>query len=343
MNLPWWIALFSLVALAAAFFWPRYGLRSVWREAQAHRARVQREDTLKHIYTLRAAGQSPTVQSVAGALQIDLGKAAAIIEDLEKHGLLSSTNGALALTDIGQEYALQIVRAHRLWERYLADRTGYDRKDWHREAERQEHRLTPEAMEALAAQLGNPRYDPHGDPIPTETGELRPLEGQSLASLEPRQTGRIVHLEDEPAQVYEQLMDAGLHVGMQVRVTDKDAQSIRFQAEGRPHSLTHFQAGSVEVQPLEAVPAAGPPPVTLAQIPLGGAARIVRLSAACQGAERRRLLDLGFIPGTQVKVVMRSPGGDDLRAYEVRGTQIALRREQAEMLLVDGGRLTADG
>ncbi len=334
MNLPWMIALFSLVALTAVFLWPRYGLLAVWREAQAQRARVQREDTLKHVYTLCTAGQSPTVQSVAGALQIDLGKAAALIEDLERHGLLASTDGALSLTEIGREYALQIVRAHRLWERYLADRTGYDRKDWHREAERQEHRLSPDEMEALAAQLGNPRYDPHGDPIPTETGDLRPLQGQSLASLEPAQSGRIVHLEDEPAQVYEQLMDAGLHVGMQVRVTDKDTQSIHFQAEGRPHSLTHFQAGSVEVAPLEAAEAAGPPPMTLAQIPLGGTARLLRLSAACQGAERRRLLDLGFIPGTQVKVVMRSPGGDDLRAYEVRGTQIALRREQADMLLV---------
>ncbi len=331
MIFPWLIA---LAALASLFLWPRHGLLAVWRETRAQQERIRREDALKHIHTLRSAGQSPTLQSVAGALQVSLGQAAEIIEDLERHGLVVSVEGALDLTHIGREYALQIVRAHRLWERYLAERTGYDRKDWHREAERQEHRLTPGEMAALAAQLGNPRYDPHGDPIPTETGELRPLQGQSLASLQPDQAGRIIHVEDEPAQVYEQLMDAGLHVGMQVRVTDKDESRVHFQADGRPQSLTHFQAESVSIRPMKEAPPPGPLPATLAQIPLGGAARIVRLSPACQGPERRRLLDLGFVPGTLVKVSMRSPGGEDLRAYEVRGTQIALRREQAEMVLV---------
>ncbi len=76
------------------------------------------------------------------------------------------------LTDQGREYALHIVRTHRLLERYLADRTGVLPEDWHGEAERREHKLSPEDRESLAARLGHPLYDPHGDPIPTAAGEL---------------------------------------------------------------------------------------------------------------------------------------------------------------------------
>ncbi|MBK9229766.1 MAG: hypothetical protein IPO15_02505 [Anaerolineae bacterium] len=65
-----------------------------------------------------------------------------------------------------------MVRAHRLWERYLADETGYQPLAWHELADQMEHRLTPAAANALAATLGNPTYDPHGDPIPSAEGDV---------------------------------------------------------------------------------------------------------------------------------------------------------------------------
>lgn len=73
--------------------------------------------------------------------------------------------------------------------------------------------------------------------------------------------------------------------------------------------------------------------IPLAHVKTGQKARIVRLSDACQGVERRRLLDLGFVPHTDVAVEMISPSGDPT-AYRVRGAQIALRREQASLIYV---------
>ncbi|RMF48692.1 MAG: DNA-binding protein [Anaerolineae bacterium] len=296
---------------------------------QAHQQRVHREDALKHLYE----NPSPTLQSVAGALHISIERAATVLDDLESHGLMRWHEGGIALTSAGKEYALQVIRAHRLWERYLAERTGYPQDDWHRQADSAEHRLSPSELDALAEQLGHPRYDPHGDPIPTSEGRLQPLEGQALSTLSPDQSAHIVHLEDEPAGIYRHLTASGLHVGQHIRVTGRDAQGIHFQADGRAHTLTHLQAESVSVQPAENM--TQPIRRTLAQISLGEKATIAGISSACQGPERRRLLDLGFVPGTEVRVVMQSPGGRDLRAYEVRGTMIALRRNQAEMLLVN--------
>ncbi len=318
------------VLLAAALFWPRHGLLALWRSFRRQQQRIQREDALKHLYESPA----PTLQSVAGALEVPLAKAAELVNDLEAHGLLRLDSGRLHLTPQGEEYALQVIRAHRLWERYLADQTGYSRQEWHRKAEALEHRLSPDELNDLADRLGHPRYDPHGDPIPTAEGRFKPLEGQPLSTLEPEQSARIVHLEDEPASIYDHLTSAGLHVGMQVRVTGRDDAGIHFQAEGRAHTLTRVQAENVSVQRVEAAPLVEDAPRTLAHLPLGGEARIRGISPACQGAERRRLLDLGFVPGTLVRVAMQSPGGRDLRAYEVRGTLIALRRNQAELLLV---------
>ncbi len=99
-------------------------------------------------------------------------------------GLIASSNGDFVLTPAGQESALHIIRAHRLWERYLADETGFSEAEWHAQAEFLEHELEPSDVNALSAQLGNPLHDPHGDPIPTAGGDLVTHGGMPLPALE---------------------------------------------------------------------------------------------------------------------------------------------------------------
>ncbi len=81
-------------------------------------------------------------------------------------------NGAWRLTEPGRDYATQVVRAHRLWETYLAEETGLDESQWHARAHRREHELSRSEIDELAARIGNPTHDPHGDPIPTSEGDL---------------------------------------------------------------------------------------------------------------------------------------------------------------------------
>ena len=83
--------------------------------------RILIEDALKHIHSCERSQREPSAQSVAGALQITLDEAASLLASLAARGLLVVKTGDFYLTSAGSEYALQIIRAHRLWERYLAD------------------------------------------------------------------------------------------------------------------------------------------------------------------------------------------------------------------------------
>jgi DtxR family Mn-dependent transcriptional regulator len=235
----------------------------------------------------------------------------------------------------GRERALHIVRAHRIWERHLADRTGVEEELWHDEAERVEHHLSPSEVRDLSAELGHPTFDPHGDPIPPEGAGLWPIDGAPMTSLEAGDHARIVHLEDEPPAVYARLVAEGLTIGMEVHILDKSPESIRFWADGHLVVLAPITAANVTVRILQKQARDEPEQtVTLWDVAPGRQATVTSISKGCRGLMRRRLLDLGMVPGTVVTVERAAPGGDPV-AYRVRGATIALRENQARFIYVE--------
>jgi len=336
--LPWamshGLAIGLGVALIVLVVWPRHGLAARWRQAQELARRTRREDALKHILKCEANGRVATLDSIAGVLQITTSAAARLLEELEAGALLTFESGRLRLRSAGRELGLHIVRAHRLWESYLAEQTGVAEGEWHHRAERQEHLLTPQEADALAARLGHPTHDPHGDAIPKADGALEGEQGRTLNSVDPDTPAVITHIEDEPDTVYRQLMATGLRPGMRAFVIDKSPTRIRFWADGNEHVLAPVLAENVSIDLLpdfrteELIEEE-----FLSGLQPGVPARVIGLSPACRGPERRRLLDLGFVPGTRVEVEMVSPGGAPT-AYRVRGTVVALRREQANLIRV---------
>jgi DtxR family Mn-dependent transcriptional regulator len=299
--------------------------------------RVLLEDALKQLHQTEEAEGSPTIDSLAGALEVTRGVAVRLVEQLEQYGLVRSSGGRISLTTAGRSYALRMVRTHRLLERYLADRTGTAPGEWHDEAERREHALSEAETEQLSATMGHPRYDPHGDPIPTTTGELPTRLGRSLATFPPGTALTVVHLEDEPREAFERLLALGLRPGARLRLLEAAPNEIRFRFDGREQVLPPVVAGQITVEPLPDGESLDElPHPTLADIRPGEAARVVRLADACQGPQRRRLLDLGVVPGTIVTAEFSSPGGDPI-AYRIRGALIALRRVQAKLIQVDPG------
>ncbi len=310
------------------------GWRARRRRARDRRARIAREDALKYIHKTESKGRRPTLEGVAGAVGLSLDEAARLIGDMQTARLLVDSDGTPRLTETGRDSALHIIRAHRLWERYLAEETGFAEEDWHGRAEAREHELTPAELEALAARLGHPTHDPHGDPIPASDGALEPHGGAPLAGLAADQVGRIVHLEDEPAILYAQLVAEGLSPGQIVRNVTTTPERVHFWTNGDEHVLAPIVAANIFVTPLPGDAAgtavAGRP---LTALPLGESARVVALAAGLRGQERRRLLDLGLLPGTVVTAELRSPGGDPT-AYRIRGATIALRAEQARQIRI---------
>src|ERR1044071_9728637 len=122
--------------------------------------RILIEEILKHRYKCEQANRQPTLESIAGALHIQPDEVNPLIAKMMERHLLELVDNVLRLTPAGQDYALQVIRAHRLWERYLADETGVAQADWHTQAEQYEHQLSAAEVEALAARLGHPTHDP---------------------------------------------------------------------------------------------------------------------------------------------------------------------------------------
>lgn len=328
----------GVLLLTGVFLWPDKGILARWQQGRQMTDRARREDALKHIHKWQQNGRRPTVESIAGALHISTNKTTDLLTELQADQLVQFKNSNITLTPAGQDSALHIIRAHRLWERYLAEKTGFSESEWHSQADQQEHQLTPEAANALSARLGHPTHDPHGDPIPTAQGSYVEHGGQPLNELQPNVPGRIVHLEDEPEAVYAQLVAEGLYLGQVVRLIEATPTRIQFWTNGGEHLLAPIVASNISVVPLQmdvAETAVDDEIVgmKLADLPLGESAEVVKISPNCRGAERRRFMDLGILPGTEITAEMRSPSGEPT-AYRIRGASIALRQNQANYIYV---------
>lgn len=326
----------AVLAVLLLLFFPERGLVWRWQQTRRLSQRVLTEDALKFIHKTEMRGEKPTLAAIAGTLHINQNDTTVLLTHMQTEQLLTMQEGQIQLTPPGREAALHIIRAHRLWERHLAEETGYDEVEWHGRAEQIEHQLSPAEVDALAERLGHPTHDPHGDPIPSASGQMVTHGGIALTQLPLDKPARIVHLEDEPELVYAQLAAEGLHPGMTVRVMEASPERIRFWANGNEHRLAPILAANVSVVEVETAVAPEPAPIgePLTALKPGETGEVVAISPTCRGAERRRFMDLGILRGAKITAGFRSPSGDPV-AYQIRGATIALRREQAALISVN--------
>lgn len=322
-----------VVVLLIASLVPLWGWITRWRQGRWLRSREALEDALMHLHQREHSGHPASTESLAGALGVSTQLATLLAQRLAEQGLVRATTGGLLLTPEGHRLAIQIVRAHRLFERYLAYETAVSPSEVHQLAHRWQHTFTPEQVEQLDAYMGYPLHDPHGDPIPTPSGEIAPIEGQSLIDFPEGKSARIVHVEDEPPHVYAQIVAEGLRPGMIVHLLEKSPTRIVLESEADEHVLAPIVAANITVKEVSAEERGVTAGERLGQLPLGEKAVVLRIDEACQGLTRRRFMDLGITPGATIEAVMRSPFGDPT-AYRVRDTLIALRQEQADWIWV---------
>lgn len=240
------------------------------------------------------------------------------------------------LTQAGRTQAVQIMRAHRLTETFLARNSGLPAEQWHTAAASAEHSLTPDEVNALADRLGNPRFDPHGDPIPTREGLFPEASDQPLTSWPAGLPGVIAHIEDEPPRLFARLASQGVFAGMRFRVNSgaPSGTGLPLSLEGLEMCLPLELAGLIRVSALP--PGDTPTPAGARRLNALGDnqdAHVLALLPGCIGSERSRMLDLGFVPGSTVTPELASPLHGPV-AYRVRGTLIALRANQAAQVLV---------
>ena len=326
-----WIWL--LIFLIAAIFLPRYGVLAQYRDWRSAREREQVEDALKHLLDREQSGRHASPESLAGTLDLPRVKVTRLIADMESQGLLETQGAQLHLTAEGERWAIHVVRAHRLWERYLVDEARMPLNQIHHEAHRREHNLSEAQLNELDAALGHPTLDPHGDPIPSRDGKMASVESLPITSWQAEGPVQIVHIEDEPAIAYEQILAAGLRLGQVIRIIERTPQRFVLSDGETEYRLAPTVAANVSVVSLPASEIARANAVPLVALTQDQRGEIVSLDDAVQGFTRRRFLDLGLTPGTTIYPELGNFFGDP-RAYRVRGTLIALRKDQAAQIWV---------
>lgn len=324
------IFVFFLAALSV-IFWPEKGIIARWRWSKKASKKVLLEDALKHIYKCEEENTTCTYTSLAGALSREPNQIKPILDRLQSLDLLTFDNQGFQLTPNGKTYALRIIRIHRLWERYLAEETGVPETSWHSQAEIKEHKFSEEEANSISRKLGYPRYDPHGDPIPTASGDLPKDKGRPLTEFDEKDIVRVTEIEDEPPTVYAEIIEKGIHLGVQIEIVKKHKTRTDIIVGNKLMKVSSFLLSNIRaiyaVDELQISESYFP----LTSLKVGDKAEVVGISRACRGAQRRRLMDLGIVPGTVISKEMVSAGGDP-KAYNIRGAIIALRDEQANFV-----------
>jgi DtxR family Mn-dependent transcriptional regulator len=180
------------------------------------------EDYLKAIYHLSSQGGFATTSDIAAMLEVAPPSVSGMMKRLSETGLIEHVPyRGVQLTHQGRHAALQMIRRHRILEVYLTQQLGYDWGDVHAEAERLEHAVSEKLIDRMAGALGDPRYDPHGAPIPTATGEIEEAELVTLAAAAVGATLLLRQVGDENPARLRYLAEQGLTPGTRLTVLER--------------------------------------------------------------------------------------------------------------------------
>jgi DtxR family Mn-dependent transcriptional regulator len=180
------------------------------------------ENYAKAIYAIEQRSGTVTTNALAERLGVTAASASGMIKKLDSLGLVSHVPyKGVKLTEEGERLALEVIRHHRLLELYLAESLDVPWDRVHAEAEVLEHVLSEELEELIAAKLGNPTVDPHGDPIPTADLVIDERPTSSLAELNPGARATFVRISDSDPEMLRYLAERGIAPGDEFEVIDK--------------------------------------------------------------------------------------------------------------------------
>jgi DtxR family Mn-dependent transcriptional regulator len=210
------------------------------------------EDYSKAIYTLETRTDEPvSTNALAERLELTTGSVSGMLKKLDELGLTSHVPyRGVRLTPEGRRLALEVIRHHRLLELYLAEALHMPWDRVHDEAEVLEHVLSEEVEQLIAAKLGHPTIDPHGDPIPSADLELDEHPTRSLESLVPGEVGTFVRVSDADPEMLRYLADQGIMPGGRVHVLERQpfGGPLLIRVAGHEHAIGGQLAGAMRVE-----------------------------------------------------------------------------------------------
>lgn len=198
------------------------------------------EDYLKAIYKLgKEVDKGVSTSRLADEMGVANASVTNMVKRLSKMGLVDyeSYYGS-TLTSSGEKIALEIIRHHRLIELYLKEMMGYSWDEVHEEAEKLEHHISEQFEDKIAEMLDDPRFDPHGDPIPTKDGKMPVIHSYSLTELKENDEGVICRVKDQSPELLRYLEKNGLIPGVKLKVTNREPFDGPFELALDDNSVT---------------------------------------------------------------------------------------------------------
>jgi len=213
------------------------------------------EDYLKCIFLAQQSSGDHLISTgqIAAALGVAPGTATAMVKTLAESGLAEyEPYSGVRLKSSGEKLAAHVLRRHRLVELFLVQVMGMDWSEVHAEAELLEHAVSDRLIDRIDEMLGRPEVDPHGDPIPSVSGELEPLDDPTLLDCPLNVLVRVVRVTDQDKDFLRLIDRYGLVPGRQMRVTARDEQADTVSlapTAGKPVSLGFRAASKILVRP----------------------------------------------------------------------------------------------
>jgi len=200
------------------------------------------QDYLKHIFELTEDGTPASTSDLAARLGIKPASVTGMIQKLasaEPPLVDYHKHQGVTLTPDGEQAALEVLRHHRLLESWLVQSLGYSWDEVHEEACRLEHFISEDFEARMAAALGHPERDPHGDPIPTAELVMPSDKALPLSSLRPMQNAAILRVTDEDPALLRHLDELGLIPGAQLEITDYSTfdNNLTITVHGHPSTV----------------------------------------------------------------------------------------------------------
>lgn len=215
------------------------------------------EDYLKAIYELEEDYGAATTCLLASQLAVAPASVTGMVQKLARARprlVNYSRHRGVGLTPAGRRLALQVIRHHRLLELYLAESLGYGWDQVDAEAEQLEHVISEEFEDRIAALLGDPATDPHGDPIPTKAGQVAAPSRLTLTQAPAGAPLRVARVRDDDPDLLRYLSALGIRLSAELVITERPPFDgpLHIRVAGRAHALGRAVTDKIFIEPEQA-------------------------------------------------------------------------------------------
>jgi DtxR family Mn-dependent transcriptional regulator len=299
------------------------------------------QDILKEIYQSNKENKILTIDILNKKINIPTSKLLEVLDRLVNLNYIYLTDNDLRLTNKGKEEAQNIISKHRLLERYLFEKTSADLKKIHKIADENEHTFDEEKIQNIKNELSNPCIDQHGDILNENIYITKRL--ANLSNCEVNEIYIVKHIEDEPLEIYEYLVNLDLAPFDKIKILEIDKNYIKIiNDKGKIIELPYLLANNVFIEKIKKNEKLinyfefllKSNVISLDKLKINDIGLITGLSFYIRGIQRQRLMELGFIKGNIVIPLYNNSLSSDPKAYKINNSIISLRKEQALKIYV---------